>query len=224
MVRVHRRATASSSTSRTHISRPTRRSETASAYNCSWRSGGVGSARPAPSTTSTIERTSRMRIGSADGPGEERAHKSTHVIYDTRSGHIVATHHFIDAAPSPEQHRVNQLLKDAHEKSRVPLDHLAILTNPNFPHGEGEMRADHAQSRGVGSALQALGSARHRIASPAARTADILIAFRGHEKFGRAVGDPVSPRSLPDPQSALGFRRGQARQARRKCRARSIGR
>ena len=39
-----------------------------------------------------------MRIGSADGPGKDHAHKSTHVIYDTRSGHIVATHHFIGAA------------------------------------------------------------------------------------------------------------------------------
>ena len=35
-----------------------------------------------------------MRIGSADGPGKDRAHKTTHVIYDTRSGHIVATHQF----------------------------------------------------------------------------------------------------------------------------------
>lgn len=94
-----------------------------------------------------------MRIGSADGPSEVRAHKSTHFIYDTRSGHIVATHHFIDAAPSPEQHWLNQLLKDAHEKSRVPLDHLAILTNPDFPHGEGEVRADHAQSRLVRSGV-----------------------------------------------------------------------
>ena len=34
-----------------------------------------------------------MRIGSVDGPGKEKADKSTHVIYDTRSGHIVATHH-----------------------------------------------------------------------------------------------------------------------------------
>ena len=42
-----------------------------------------------------------MRIGSVDGPGKEKADKSTHVIYDTRSGHIVATHHFIGAASSP---------------------------------------------------------------------------------------------------------------------------
>lgn len=94
-----------------------------------------------------------MRIGSADGPGKEKAGKSTHVIYDTRSGHIVATHHFIDAAPSPEQHRMNQLLKDAHEMSRVPLDHLAILTNPDFPQGEAEMRVDHAAKRLVRSGI-----------------------------------------------------------------------
>jgi hypothetical protein len=94
-----------------------------------------------------------MRIGSADGPGKEQAHKSTHVIYDRRSGHILATHHFIGAAPSPEQRRMNQLLKDAHEMSRVPLDHLAILTNPDFPHGEAEMRVDHVAKRLVRSGI-----------------------------------------------------------------------
>jgi hypothetical protein len=94
-----------------------------------------------------------MRIGSAEGPGKEQAHKSTHVIYDTRSGHIVATHHFIGAASPPEQHRMKQLLKDAHEMSRVPLDHLAILTNPDFPHGEAEMSVDHAAKRLVRSGI-----------------------------------------------------------------------
>jgi hypothetical protein len=84
-----------------------------------------------------------MRIGSVDGPGKEKADKSTHVIYDTRSGHIVATHHFIDAAPSPEQRRM----------SRVPLAHLAILTNPDFPHGEAEMSVDHAAKRLVRSGI-----------------------------------------------------------------------
>jgi hypothetical protein len=87
-----------------------------------------------------------MRIGSADGPGKERAHKTTQVIYDARSGQIVATHHTIGAAQAPE-HRVNELIKDAHESSRVPLDHLAILTDPDLPDGEGEMRVDHAAKR-----------------------------------------------------------------------------
>lgn len=87
-----------------------------------------------------------MRIGSADGPGKERAHKTTHVIYDARSGRIVATHHTIGAARSPE-HRVNDLIKDAHASSRIPLDHLAILTDPDVPPGEGEVRADHAAKR-----------------------------------------------------------------------------
>jgi hypothetical protein len=85
-----------------------------------------------------------MRIGSGDGPSEQQAHKSTHVVYDTRSGRIVATHHFISAAPASEQHRIDKLLKDAHETSRVSLDHLATLTNPHLPHGEGEVRVDHA--------------------------------------------------------------------------------
>jgi hypothetical protein len=88
-----------------------------------------------------------MRIGSVDGPGKEQAHKSTHVIYDTRSGHIVATHHFIGAASPPEQHRISELIKDAHKSSHVPLDHLAILADPDFPHGEGEMKVDHGAKR-----------------------------------------------------------------------------
>jgi hypothetical protein len=92
-----------------------------------------------------------MRIGSADGPGKERTHKSTHVVYDTRSGHIVATHHVISASPSPEPHLVKQLLKDAHEKSQLAVDHLAILTDPDIPHGEGGMSVDHAAKRLVRS-------------------------------------------------------------------------
>ena len=84
-----------------------------------------------------------MRIGSAGGPGEQRTHQSTHVIYDARSGRIVATHHLIGAARAPE-HRVSELVKDAHESSRVPLDHLAVLTDPDVPPGEGEVKVDHA--------------------------------------------------------------------------------
>jgi hypothetical protein len=94
-----------------------------------------------------------MRIGSADGPGKRQAPKSTHIIYDTRSGHIVATHHFIGVASLPEQHRLSQLLKEAHEKSRVPLDHLAALTDPEFPHGEGEVTVDHAAKHLVRSGV-----------------------------------------------------------------------
>ena len=94
-----------------------------------------------------------MRIGSADGPGKERAHKTTHVIYDTRSGHIVATHHFVSAAPSSEQHRMDEIVKAAHETSRVPLDRLAVLTDPDGPHGEGELRVDHAAKRLVRSGV-----------------------------------------------------------------------
>ena len=185
-----------------------------------------------------------MRIGSADGPGKEQAHKSTHVIYDTRSGHIVATHYFIDAAPSPERQRVNQLLKDAHEKSRVPLDHLAILTNPDFPHGEGEMRADHAQSRLVRSGVAPrsgsdldlaatlfrralIRSCCHSRASgnPAAREGlSWMPAFAGKTGLLSPGGDPVSSQSQPDPRSARGSPRARAPPARRRCRARSSGR
>jgi hypothetical protein len=100
-----------------------------------------------------------MRIGSADGPDKERAHRSTHVIYDARSGRIVATHHTIGAARAPE-HRVNELVSDAHESSRVPLDHLAVLTDPELPGGEGEVRVDHAGKRLVRSGAARLNRIR----------------------------------------------------------------
>jgi len=92
-----------------------------------------------------------MRIGAADGPAEEHAHKSTYVIYDTRSGHIVATHHVIGAQPPSEQHHARDLLTSAHEASGVPLDQLALLTNPDIPHGESEVHVDHAAKRLVRS-------------------------------------------------------------------------
>jgi hypothetical protein len=92
-----------------------------------------------------------MRIGAADGPAKEQAHKSTYVIYDTRSGHIVATHHLIGTEPPSEQRHARDLLTSAHEASGVPLDHLALLTNPDFPDGEGEARVDHAAKRLVRS-------------------------------------------------------------------------
>jgi hypothetical protein len=92
-----------------------------------------------------------MRIGSAGRPGKERSRNTTHVIYDTRSGHIVETHHFVGDASSSEPDRIAHLLKEAHEKSHLPLDHLAILTDPDFPQGDGEMKVNHAAKRLVRS-------------------------------------------------------------------------
>ena len=87
-----------------------------------------------------------MRIGAEPGPEKERAHQTTHIAYDTRSGRIVATEHVIGASTTSEQHR-RDLLRSAHETSGVPLDHLALLIDPHLPQGEGQVRVDHASER-----------------------------------------------------------------------------
>lgn len=87
-----------------------------------------------------------MRIGTEPGPDTERAHQTTHIAYDARSGRIVATHHVIGAATTSEQHR-RDLLRIAHETSGISLDDLALLIDPHLPEGEGEVRVDHASKR-----------------------------------------------------------------------------
>ena len=118
-----------------------------------------------------------MRIGSADGPDKEHAHKSTHVVYDTRSGRILATHHFIGASPSSEQHRIDKLLKDAHETSRVPIDHLATSDQP---------APSSRRRRGPsGSCRKDAGSFGRR----AAAADQALIA--GTSRFDRSIGSMI---------------------------------
>lgn len=81
-----------------------------------------------------------MRIGVGPGPSGAAQHQSTHYVYDARSGDIVGVHHFLGAAPDSDADRVASLLRAAHQASGVPLEHLAVLTNPDMPTGDGALR------------------------------------------------------------------------------------
>ena len=48
---------------------------------------------------------------------------------------------------------MDEIVKAAHETSRIPLDRLAVLTDPDGPRGEGEVRVDHAAKRLVRSGV-----------------------------------------------------------------------
>jgi len=86
-----------------------------------------------------------MRIGIDPGPGDAPQHQSSHYVYDVRSGIIVGAYHFAGAAPKSESERLTAMLKSSHEASGVPLEHLAVLTNPDVPAGEGELHIEHAK-------------------------------------------------------------------------------
>jgi hypothetical protein len=90
-----------------------------------------------------------MRIGAGQGPGDAARHQSSHYVYDVRSGVIVSVHHFVGAAPKSEAERREAMLKSSHEGSGVALEHLAVLSNPDLPAGEGELRVEPASRRFV---------------------------------------------------------------------------
>jgi len=85
-----------------------------------------------------------MQIGIGHGPQGAPEHQSTHYIYDSRSGMIVALFHFAGATPKSEAARREELLRSAQESTHIPHEHLAILESPEVPPGEGELRVDHA--------------------------------------------------------------------------------
>ena len=86
-----------------------------------------------------------MRIGTGPGPSDAPQHQSTHYVYDVRSGVIVGAYHFAGAAPKSEPERVTAMLKSSHEASSIPVEHLAVLTSPDVPAGEGELHIEHAK-------------------------------------------------------------------------------
>jgi hypothetical protein len=86
-----------------------------------------------------------MRIGTGNGPSDAFQHQSNHCVYDVRSGVIVGTYHFAGAAPKSEPERLRAMLKSSHEASSIPLEHLAVLTNPDVPAGEGELHIEHSK-------------------------------------------------------------------------------
>jgi len=90
-----------------------------------------------------------MRIGAGQGPGDAARHQSSHYVYDVRSGVVVTVHHFAGAAPRSEAERREAILKGSHEASGIALEHLAVLSNPELPPGEGELRVEPASRRFV---------------------------------------------------------------------------
>jgi hypothetical protein len=88
-----------------------------------------------------------MRIGTGPGPSGAFEHQATHYVYDSRSGAIVAVYHFAGASPKSNAEQREAILKGSHESTGIPLEHLAFLTNPDVPSGEGELRVHHQTQR-----------------------------------------------------------------------------
>lgn len=88
-----------------------------------------------------------MRIEIGPGPEGASKHQSTHYVYDSRSGIIIAVYHFAGAAPESEDKRREELLKTAQESTRIARENLAMLENPEIPPGQGELRVEHATRR-----------------------------------------------------------------------------
>jgi hypothetical protein len=88
-----------------------------------------------------------MRVGAGPGPDGAAHQQSSHYVYDLRSGVILATYHFVGAAPKSESDRLAAILKSSHETSSVPIEHLAVLTTQDVPPGEGELHVDHVMKK-----------------------------------------------------------------------------
>jgi hypothetical protein len=81
-----------------------------------------------------------VRVGVEPGPEGASEHRSSHYVYDTRSGAIVAAHHFAGKERAREEGLVAELLNTAQEASGISAEHLAVLTMSGFPETEGAMR------------------------------------------------------------------------------------
>jgi hypothetical protein len=88
-----------------------------------------------------------MRFGLGPPPKGAAQHRSSHYVYDVRSGAIVATYHFVGAAQPSGEELDRKLSKQTHETSLVPLGHLAVLTENEIPLGEGPIRVDLSVKR-----------------------------------------------------------------------------
>jgi len=93
-----------------------------------------------------------VRFGLGPGPEGSTQHQSSHYVYDVRSGVIVATFHFVGAARQPDEALHRRILKQAHEASNAPLEHLAVLSGSEIPSGEGSLRVDPGAKRLVRTA------------------------------------------------------------------------
>ncbi len=87
-----------------------------------------------------------MRIGTEDGP-HGSARQSLHIVYDARSGVIVETHFFAGDAAQLQNDRRLKATRAAHASSGIAHEHLAVLTDPDIPQGEGELHVDRQSRR-----------------------------------------------------------------------------
>ena len=87
-----------------------------------------------------------MQFGLGPGPQGSLQHKSSHYVYDVRSGAILATHHFVGTAQKLDEELRQRIMRQTHEASTVPIEHLAVLSGYEAPPGEGPLHVD-PQSR-----------------------------------------------------------------------------
>ena len=88
-----------------------------------------------------------MRTGIGAGPSGAAQHQSSHYVYDAHSGAIIAVYHFVGQAPESDSDRMEQIRANSQDASGIPIERLAVLTNPDLPAGTGGLRADHAAKR-----------------------------------------------------------------------------
>ena len=88
-----------------------------------------------------------MRVGIGSGPEGSSGHRSSHYVYDTRSGAIVAAHHFAGEERVSAADWIADVLHAAHEASGVAVEHLAVLTTPELPDTDGELRVADDRDR-----------------------------------------------------------------------------
>jgi hypothetical protein len=81
-----------------------------------------------------------VRVGVEPGPEGASGNHSSHYVYDTRSGAIVATHHFAGEERVREEDWIAELRNAAQEASGISAEYLAVLSTSGFPETEGAMR------------------------------------------------------------------------------------
>jgi hypothetical protein len=83
-----------------------------------------------------------MAWGIGAGPQGAENHRSTHHVYDTRDGRILATFQFVGSPKEPGEELHRRLAKQVNEASDVPLEHIDVLTGAEIPEGDGPLHVD----------------------------------------------------------------------------------
>lgn len=89
-----------------------------------------------------------MRISTTEGPNGPAGHQSSQYFYDTESGTIVAMHHHAGgtSAASVAERRQGVIVATS-ASTGIPAERLSVLTDPDLPPGDGELRVDHRAQR-----------------------------------------------------------------------------